>query len=121
MIRNIKLNKLLKIFLTILICFSASFFNYLVTQTIGGYFFPLTSLAIFYCFIFNFQIPVVLIFIVGLTDDLLLNSILGTYALLYSMIAYVLNLDFTPKQRKVLNIFAITIFLFINYITFRST
>lgn len=120
MIRNIKLNEILKISLIILICFSASFFNYLVTQIIGGYFFPLTSLAIFYCFIFNFQIPAVLIFIIGLTDDLLLNSILGTYALLYSLMAYVLNLDFNSRQKKILNIFAITIFLFINYITFRS-
>lgn len=120
MLKNIKLGIFLKTSIAVLICFSVSFLNYLLTQIVGGYFFTLTSLAIFYCFIFNCQIPAVLIFLMGLIDDILLNSVLGTYALLYSLIAYFLNLDLNLNQKKILNIIAIAVFLLVNYITFCS-
>ncbi len=114
----LKLITFLKTFLAVLFCFSVSFLNYLITQIIGGYFFPLTSLAIFYCLILNYQIPAISIFAIGLIDDILLNSITGTYALLYSLIAYSLNSNINKK--KVLNLAAITIFILINYLTFRT-
>lgn len=116
----LKLITFLKNFLAVLFCFFVSFFNYLITQIIGGYFFPLTSLAVFFCLILNYQIPVIFIFAIGLTDDILLNSIMGTYALLYSLIAYFLNSNISQKQKRILNLAAVAIFLLINYLTFHT-
>ncbi len=74
----------------------------------------------FYCFILGYQIPVIFVFTIGLIDDILLNSILGTYALLYSLMAYFLNSNINLKQKKILSLFAAAGFLLINYITFRT-
>ncbi|MDO4975363.1 MAG: hypothetical protein Q4E61_03505 [Alphaproteobacteria bacterium] len=111
--------RLLKVCLAVSFCLLISFINYFITQIVGGYFFPLTMLAIFYCFIIDCPIPASLIFMIGLFDDILLNSFVGTYSLTYSIMAYLLlKLTLSLKQKRILNLVVIVSFLFINYITF---
>lgn len=119
MISNLKLITLLQTTFFILLCSLTSFFNYLLTQIIGGYFVPLTALAILFYSISGRYIPLVFVFIIGIIDDILLNSPLGTYALTYSILLFILSIQMKKLKNKKFLVFVISaIFLLINFVTF---
>jgi hypothetical protein len=53
---------------------------------------PLTIIPIIVPFIYGIRIPALIILCIGCVDDVLLNAAFGTFALLYSAIAYFISL-----------------------------
>lgn len=110
----------IKIFLTVAICLLTSFFNYVLIQIIGGgYVLPLTMLSLFYAFMLGYPVPTSLVFLIGILDDLLLNSFLGTYAILYILMIYIADAKLSCRPNtKLFHIFLIAMFILINCLSF---
>ena len=81
-----------------LMCLSCSLLNYFLVQSVGGYFLPLTIVPIFCAFAYGANFSVVVVFLLGLIDDILMNGTLGIYPTIYLLITY-----FLCTQSKDLN------------------
>ncbi|MDR0640343.1 MAG: hypothetical protein LBF65_01230 [Holosporales bacterium] len=72
-----------------LICVTASFVSYCISQVLGLFLIPLTAVPIFIhaLFIGN-TAPGLVIVLTGIADDIFLNVPLGTFPLVYTIISY---------------------------------
>ncbi len=103
--------------LAFLICCFCSFLSYLICQ-IGVYFFiPLTILPVAIFFTFGYKIPALLIIALGILDDVMTNSPLGTFAVTYSIISYILATvcSKTNSPTRLIYIFS-GIYIVVNFI-----
>jgi cell shape-determining protein MreD len=72
---------------------------------------PLTIIPVFIFFIYGLKVPAISILCLGIIDDVLSNAVLGTFAFLYSVIAYFLSIKGRKFDRPKLYI-CITITLY---------
>ena len=85
------LHKYAKILFLCLVLFGISFFNYFFFFFYGAWFLPLTIFIIFLFHVWNYEIPLCILLILGLFEDSLANGILGIYPFIYVALEYILS------------------------------
>ncbi len=88
MLNRLYIRRVLEISIMASVCLMSSFFNYCLMQIIGAYFLPITIIPLFLALIFEYKVPIILVAVLGLIDDLMLNGPFGLFAFLYSGMAY---------------------------------
>ena len=104
-----------------LILFGTSFVNYCITLIFGAWFLPLTIFIIFLLHVWNDEIPLFILLILGLFDDLLADGILGIYPFIYIALEYILS---SKLNKYLINKYGIILFfvcaIAINILTYTA-
>jgi hypothetical protein len=105
--------------ITILICLVASFCNYCLLLMGCRFILPITILPIASLLIFKYKIPAIMIILFGLFDDIMLNFRVGTCAVIYSIISYLISINW-KKQYNPMHLIYIFVMLYvvINFVCF---
>jgi cell shape-determining protein MreD len=97
----------------VLMCTLASFVNYCIVQIVTPYFLPLTMIPVFTILIYDFDLPIMLIVLLGLLDDVMLNCPIGLSVLMYSSLAYLVYAHMKRIANKKLVVIAFVILFFL--------
>lgn len=87
-LKSLDMTLVIRNFLIIIICLACSFLNYCLLQIGIRFYVPITVLPIFCSFVFGYRLPAIVVLSMGVIDDAMLNMSIGTFALVYSSVAY---------------------------------
>jgi hypothetical protein len=94
--------------------------NYCISQIAGAYLLPLTILPVALALIFSYSLPVHCLFLIGLLDDMLNNSPIGFYSMLYLSAAWIFaaqSKEFPSKRMPAITL--VLLFFLVNVLTYR--
>ena len=99
------------------LCFVVSLLNYAIMQIFEPHKIPLTAIPLFVAFSRHAPISLIAVVVIGLFDDFFLNTYLGFFPLIYSVLAYVSFVLFNHrKNNKMSTIVFFILFALLNII-----
>ncbi len=116
---KLTLIKALKFLLVLSALLCLSFLNYLLMQIFGVWPLPLTLVPVVIANALGYNLPINLLLIIGISDDVLSNGFLGLYPALYIFIEYLISEQLVEYRANKLFIISFFLLFFgINILTF---
>lgn len=101
------------------ICIVTCFLNYCLLQIGFRFFIPITVLPVFCFFVFGYKIPASVVLAIGVLDDVMVNVPIGTFALLYSSIAYIISVFRQKNINSILFVYIFSgLYIVVNFLCF---